>query len=140
MTRRVKRFLICSGAVFLLVGVFRLYLLISSYQTEEHFTIRFLVTLLSLVIARSILKVGLLGDRITRRSAIALIRSGFILLIIWGYRFYLVLPTLRSSMELQPNLFLATFYMISGTIVMLVGLRLSRKLRHVTLPAPSVPS
>lgn len=140
MTPLVQRFLIGSGALFLMVGALRLYVLIVDQADETYFVVRLLVTLLSLVIARAILRVGLLGDRITRRSAISLIRSGSILLVIWGYRLYLIVPTLRFSLLWPPPAYVATFYVITGTIVMLVGLRLSRKLRAVSMAIPPAAS
>jgi hypothetical protein len=140
MTPRVQKFLVGSGVIFLLLGFFRVYLLAEEYWTDRYFAPHLLVTLLSLVIAGAILRVGLLGERVTRRSALSLIRSGSILLVIWGYRTYLILRTVRSSLDLKAHLYLAAFYVVLGTIVMLVGLRLSRKLRHVPLAHPSVSS
>jgi len=141
MGRRVQWFLVGAGVVFGLVGFFRFYLLLSSAGSDRFFLPHFLVNLLSLAIAAVILRVGLLGDRVSRRSALSLIRSGSILLMIWGYRLYLVLRTDRTALELPAHLYLAVFYVVSGTVVMLVGLRLSRRLRRVppAIPAPSLP-
>jgi hypothetical protein len=140
MTQRTQTFIIGSGLVFLLLGFFRIYLFAREFRTDLHPAPHLLVTFLSLVIAGAILRVGLLGDRFTRRSAQTLIRSGSILLMIWGYRTYLILRTLRSPIELKAHLYLAAFYVVLGTLVMLVGFRLSRKLRHAPLPQPSVSS
>jgi len=136
MTRRVQCFLVGTGVVFAFVGTFRLYLLLASGGSDRFFAPHFLVNLLSLVIAGAILRVGLLGERAKRRSALSLIRSGSILLMIWGYRLYLILRTVRSPLELKAHLYLAIFYVVSGTVVMAVGLRLSRRLRHLSLANP----
>jgi hypothetical protein len=138
MTRRVQRFLIGSGSIFLFVSLIRFYLLTVVYPTDRYFALHFMVTLLSLVIAGAVLKVGFEGNRITRRSALSLIRSGSILLMIWGYRLCLILRAVRSPFDLKPHFYLAVFYVISGTFVMFVGLRLSRGLRRVSLANPTL--
>jgi hypothetical protein len=123
--------------MFLSVSLSRLYLPIEADPTDHCFSPHLLVTLFSVVIAAGVHKAGFRGGRITRRSALFLIRSGSILLVIWGYRFYLTLRTVRSPFDLKAHLGLATFYLISGTAVMLMGLRLSRELRGISLPAPT---
>lgn len=129
MPKRVQQFLIGSGLVLLAMGMGRVYTLFVSRSEDPFFAPHLLVTLLSLWIATSILRVGLRKTEITPRGALALIRSGSILLMIWSYRLYLVLKTVRSPLDLKAHFYLAFLYMVVGTLVMLFGLKTSRALR-----------
>jgi hypothetical protein len=129
MSNRVQQFLIGSGLVLLAVGLGRIYTLFISRSEDPFFAPHLLVTLLSVWIATSILRVGLRKTEITPRGALALIRSGSILLMIWSYRLYLVLKTVRSPLDLKAHFYLAFIYMVMGTLVMLFGLKTSRALR-----------
>jgi hypothetical protein len=140
MSSRVQQFLIGSGLVLLAMGLGRIYTLFAGRSEDPFFAPHLLVTLLSLWIATSILRVGLRKTEITPRGALSLIRSGSILLMIWSYRIYLVLKTVRSPLDLKAHFYLAFIYMVMGTLVMLFGLKTSRALRkkaaHVASPAP----
>ncbi|MDC4227404.1 MAG: hypothetical protein MPW15_24995 [Candidatus Manganitrophus sp.] len=129
MSNRVQQFLIGSGLLLLAVGIGRIYTLFASRSEDPFFAPHLLVTLLSLWIATSILRVGLRKTEITPRGALSLIRSGSILLMIWSYRLYLVLKTVRSPLDLKAHFYLAFIYMVVGALVMLFGLRTSRALR-----------
>ncbi|TAK01201.1 MAG: hypothetical protein EPO39_14585 [Candidatus Manganitrophaceae bacterium] len=129
MSKRAQQFLTGSGLILLAVGFGRISILFRSRAEDPFFAPHLLVTLLSVWIATSILRVGLRKKEITPRAALALIRSGSILLMIWSYRLYLVLKTVRSPIDLKAHFYLAFLYMVMGTMVMLFGLRTSRALR-----------
>ena len=135
MSKSIQKFLIGAGLVLGAMGIGRLYTLFLSRAEDSFFAPHLLVTLLSLWIASSILRVGLGKKGLTRRTAITLIRSGSILLMIWGYRFYLILRTVQSPLDRKAHFYLALIYMILGTLVMLVGLKVSRTLRRSAAPA-----
>jgi hypothetical protein len=140
MSNRVQQFLVGSGLILLAVGIGRIYTLFAARSEDPFFAPHLLVTLLSLWIATSILRVGLRKTEITPRGALSLIRSGSILLMIWSYRLYLVLKTVRSPLDLKAHFYLAFIYMVMGALVMLFGLRTSRALRkkaaQIASPAP----
>lgn len=135
MSKSIQTFLIGAGLVLGAMGVGRLYNLFLSRAEDSFFAPRLLATLVSLWIASSILRVGLGKKGLTRRTAITLIRSGSILLMIWGYRFYLILRTVQSPLDRKAHFYLALIYMVLGTMVMLVGLKVSRTLRRSASPA-----
>jgi hypothetical protein len=128
MSSRLSRFLTVSGWVLLSVGAVRFYRVLRSHAEDPKFAPHLMVTLLSLWIASSILRVGLRKKALSKRVAITLIRSGSILLMIWSYRLYLSLTASPGSSSAF-LLYLAPFYMVFGTVVMCAGLRISRTLR-----------
>jgi len=136
MTQRLQQFLTMTGVVFLFVACLRFYLLLSAGRSDPFFVRHGFVNLLSLLVAGAILRVGRSKAPVTRRSAISLIRSGSVLATVWGFRLILILRSQRSPLELKASLYLALFYVVSGTVVMLVGLRLSRRLHHLSLTRP----
>ncbi len=138
MSKRAQQFLIGSGLILFAVALGRIYLLLRSQSDDPFFAPHLLVTLLSLWISTSILRVGLRKTEMTPRAALALIRSGSILLMIWSYRLYLVLKTVRSPIDLKAHFYLASLYIVMGTMVMLFGLKTSRALRKKA--AQAVPS
>lgn len=129
MSLRLQRFLIISGWVLLGVGAIRLYRLIRTHAEDQLFAPHLLVTMLSIWIASSILRVGLGKKAVSKRGAISLIRSGSILLAIWSYRLVLNLRNVPEA-GLSLKTYLAPFYIVFGTIVMCVGLKISRGLRR----------
>lgn len=142
MSRRVRQFLMISGLILLGVGIGRLYVVFLSRSEDPFFAPHLLVTLLSVWIASSILRVGLRKKEMTHRAALSLIRSGSILLMIWSYRLYLVFRTVQVPLYLKAHFYLALLYMVLGTVVMLTGLKISRALRKGAArgaPASSVP-
>ncbi|HLG21699.1 MAG TPA: hypothetical protein VI382_02705 [Candidatus Manganitrophaceae bacterium] len=140
MSKGLRRFLIFSGCVLFAVGIGRLSSLFQSRSTDSFFAPHLLVTLLSLWIATSILRVGFRKKEMTVKAALSLIRSGSILLMIWSYRLYLVLRTVQSPLDLKAHLYLAVLYMVLGTLVMVSGLKLSRSLRKKGAPvSPAAP-
>lgn len=143
MSKQIHRFLIGAGLILGAMGIGRLYNLFISRSEDSFFAPHLLVTFLSLWIASSILRVGLRKKELTRRTAITLIRSGSILLMIWGYRFYLILRRIQSPIDRKAHFYLALLYMTLGTMVMVVGLKVSRTLRKsagspVPIPADSL--
>ncbi|MFQ5779832.1 MAG: hypothetical protein ACE5HN_03485 [Nitrospiria bacterium] len=143
MSLRLRRFLTISGWVLLGIGSIRFYRVLRSHAEDPRFAPHLLVALLSLWIASSILRVGVQQKEVTRKGAISLIRSGSILLMIWSYRLYLSLKKMPQA-EIPLHLYLAPFYIVFGTVVMVVGLRISRSLRKkaqqaVPSPGTSLP-
>lgn len=128
MSSRLSRFLTVSGWVLLSVGGVRFYRVLRSHAEDPRFAPHLLVTLLSLWIASSILRVGLGKKEVTKKGAISLIRSGSILLMIWSYRLFLSLKANPQSGSAF-LLYLSPFYMVFGAVVMCAGLRISRTLR-----------
>ncbi len=138
MSKREQQFLTGSGLILLAMGLGRIYALLRSRSDDSFFAPHLLVTFLSLWIASSILRVGLRKTEITPRAALTLIRSGSILLMIWSYRLYLVLKTVRAPIDLKAHFYLASLYMVMGTMVMLFGLKTSRALRKKAAQAASL--
>jgi len=136
MSRKIQRFLVVSGWVLLGVGSIRLYRLLRHHAEDERFAPHLLVAALSLWIASSIIRVGLRKKMLNKRSAISLIRSGSILLTIWGYRLVLHLRNADGN-GLPLQAYLAPIYIVFGTIVMCVGLKISRQIRAKTHPETS---
>lgn len=140
MSKRAHQFLIGSGLILFAVALGRIYILLRSRSDDPFFAPHLLVTFLSLWISTSILRVGLRKTEMKPRAALSLIRSGSILLMIWSYRLYLVLKTVRSTIDLKAHVYLAFLYMVMGTMVMLFGLKTSRALRKkAAQAAPSGP-
>ncbi|MBN4054587.1 hypothetical protein JYT87_02645 [Nitrospira defluvii] len=139
MSFRLRRFLIVSGWVLLGVGTIRFYRLIRTHVENEYFAPHLLVTSLSIWIATSILRIGLKKKEPNKRSAISLIRSGSILLMIWSYRLVLYLRN-PGEVALPLQAYLAPFYIVFGTVIMCVGLKISRGLRKNTAQMASIPT
>ncbi len=91
------------------------------HEEDHFFAPHLLLTSLSLLISWSVIKVGLSDQEMTRKQAISLIRSGSILLMVWGYRFYLLATSVQPASYL-----LAGMNMLMGTVVMCTGLKISR--------------
>ncbi len=128
MLKKIHRFLVISGSILLTLGIIRLYRVIRMHESDPLFAPHLLGASLSAWIAYVLLKIGLKRMPLDRKGAIRLIRSGSILLAIWGYRFFLFLKNPgNEGMPLQ--VYLAPFYVIFGTIVMCLGLKVSRGLR-----------
>lgn len=128
MSLRFRRFLLGSGWLLLLVGAIRLYRVIRAHEGNDHFAPQLLVAVLSVWIATTILKVGRRKRVLNLKDAIRLIRSGSILLVIWGYRLTLILrETSQGDLPLQA--YLAPIYIVIGTAIMCAGLKVSRGIR-----------
>jgi len=131
--KRIQYFLIGTGTILFIGSGIRFYRLIRTHTENYFFAPNLLSALLSLWIAWKVLKVGWENNVITRKRAITLIRSGSLLLMIWGYRLYLLFvarPIARmSSIDFILSYGLAVFYTILGTGIMFVGLYISRFLR-----------
>ncbi len=138
MSSRLSRFLTVSGWVLLSVGSIRFYRVLRGHAEDPKFAPHLLVTLLSLWIASSILRVGLRKKELSKRVAITLIRSGSILLMIWSYRFFLSIKTMSQTGS-SFLLYLSPFYIVFGSVVMCAGLRISRTLRKNGAVAASSP-
>jgi len=132
-TKRIRYFLIGAGLILFIGSGVRFYRLIRTHTENYFFAPNLLSALLSLWVAWKVLKVGLENGVITRKGAITLIRSGSILLMIWGYRLYLLIsarPMMGGvSVDLSLALGLAIVYTILGMGIILMGLRISRSLR-----------
>jgi len=138
MSLRFQRFLLGSGWLLLFAASIRLYRVIRAHEGNEHFAPQLLVATLSVWIATSILKVGMRKKVMNKNSAIRLIRSGSVLLTIWGYRLTLILRE-TSEGDLPLQAYLAPFYIVIGTAIMCAGLKVSRGLRKESRSAASLP-
>jgi len=129
----MRYFLIGAGSILFIGSGIRFYRLIRTHTENYFFAPNLLSALLSVWIAWKVVKVGLENNVITRKGAITLIRSGSLLLMIWGYRLYLLVSTRDGIGAVSANLNLAlgwaVVYTILGTGIMLLGLRISRSLR-----------
>ncbi len=139
MSDRVRWFLKGSGWVLLVMGVIRIYRLLRFHAEEHYFTPQLLAASVSFWMATSVLRVAMQKKEMTRKGAIPLIRSGSVLLGIWSYRLYQILKKSPSA-ETKLAVPLALIYILFGTVVMLLGLRISRTLRNKTAdPLSSAP-
>ena len=126
----IRYFLIGTGLLLLMGSGIRFYRLIRTHTENYFFAPNLLFALLSLWIAWKVFKVGLENSAITRKGTISLIRSGSVLMMIWGYRFYLLItaqPKVGAPEGgLDLSLGLSIFYHVLGGLVMLLGLYISR--------------
>lgn len=129
MPEKIHRFLVLSGSLLLTLGIIRLYRVIRMHEEDALFAPHLLGASLSTWIAYSLLKTGLKKRELNRKGAISLIRSGSVLLAIWGYRFFLFLKHPNNAgAPLQA--YIAPFYVVFGTMVMCLGLKVSRGIRR----------
>ena len=118
-----------GGMLLVMAGV-RLYRLIRAHMENALFAPQMLLAFLSLWIAASVIGVGRQSGPMPLKEAIVLIRSGSILLALWGYRLYQAThtPPPPGATGGASHL-LDILYMILGGLVMFVGLAVSRTLR-----------
>ncbi len=128
MTDRLHRFLASSGSILLVLGSIRLYRVIRMHEEDPLFAPHLLGASLSTWIAYSLLQIGLNKKELNRKGAISLIRSGSVLLAIWSYRLYLLLKN-PSATGVPLQVYIAPFYVVFGSLVMCVGLKISRGIR-----------
>lgn len=128
MLKKIHRFLVISGTILLGLGIIRLYRVIRMHEHDPLFAPHLLGASLSAWISYSLLKIGLEKREFNRKGAIRLIRSGSILLGIWGYRFFLFLKNPDTG-GTPLQIYLAPLYVVVGTIVMCLGLKVSRVIR-----------
>lgn len=128
MFQTIQKILLWTGGVLFFVGGVRVYRLVRGHEGNLHFAPQLLAATLSLWIASVIFRIGRKNETLILRDAIALIRSGSLLMMIWGYRLFLLLKMNG------PNLFLSALfawtYLIFGGGVMVLGLKISRSLRR----------
>jgi hypothetical protein len=126
-TKQIRYFLIGAGLLLSLGAGVRLYRVIRAHTEDYFFAPHLFLTSLSLYIAWKVVKIGLQNEERTLKTAISLIRSGSVLATIWGYRIFLL-----SKKTPEPGLITLTIlYMVMGTAIMCVGLRISRSLRII---------
>jgi hypothetical protein len=124
--KRIQYFLIGTGTILFIGSGIRFYRLIRTHTENYFFAPNLLSALLSLWIAWKVLKVGWENNVITRKRAITLIRSGSLLLMIWGYRLFLLLATENHERDFGIAPILAILYVVMGTAVMCLGLKINR--------------
>ena len=132
-TRQIRHFLIGTGSFLLLGGGVRFYRVMRSHTEDYFFAPHILLASLTLYIAWKVLKIGMQKEEKTRKEAISLIRSGSILMMIWGYRLFLLLSTKNPERGLGISPILAVLYVVMGTAVMCLGLKINRSfpvIRH----------
>ncbi len=135
-TKQVRYFLVGAGSVLLTGSGIRFYRLIRTHTEDYFFAPHLLLAVLSLFISWTVIKVGVSRDEIPRRGAISLIRSGSLLMMLWGYRLYLLIETgTMGKGGLMVSEGLAILNVVMGAFVMCAGLKISRALRtSVTTP------
>ncbi len=133
-----NRSLIGAGSILLIGSGVRFYRVIRTHAEDYFFAPHLLLASLSLLISWTIIKAGLSHDEITRRGAISLIRSGSLLMMIWGYRLYLLLTSAARPLsgtriieegDLGISYGVAVLNVVLGTLVMCIGLKTSRAIR-----------
>ncbi|MEK7286055.1 MAG: hypothetical protein AAB035_01990 [Nitrospirota bacterium] len=125
----IRHFLLGSGAVLLFSGSVRFYRVIRAHIEDPLFAPHLLLVLLSLLISWKIFKIGMEKNEKTLKDAISLIRSGSVLMVIWGYRLFLLLTT-KETEGLRIDTGLSVLYVVLGTAVMVIGLMISRPIRR----------
>jgi hypothetical protein len=120
------------GVGLLGLACVRLYRLIRTHLENPLFAPQLVWPCLSLWIASSVIRIGRRSGEPTFKEAITLIRSGSLLLGIWGYRVY------RDWQAASP-VYLDTLYAILGGVIMLLGLKTSRALQNAAPPEGSRP-
>jgi len=127
-TKHIRHFLIGAGVVLSLGGGVRFYRVIRTHTKDHFFAPHLLLASLSLYIAWKVLKIGMQKEERRRKEAISLIRSGSILMVIWGYRLFLLTKEkMMQGISIAPVL--AMLYVVMGTAVMCVGLKISQSLK-----------
>ncbi len=124
--KQFRSFLIAAGGILLFGSGIRFYRLIRTHEEDLFFAPHLLLTCLSFYMAWVIFRTGLKGKAFTRKGAISLIRSGSLLAMLWGYRFALLL---RDPVPGLTSIGMAAIYCVLGTLVMCVGLCISRSIR-----------
>jgi hypothetical protein len=116
------------GVALLIATSVRSYRLIRSHAENPLFAPQILLVSLSLWIATSVVRVGRGEGAVTLKEAIVLIRSGSLMLVIWGYRLYQSTHA-ASLQKLQEGMGVNLAYMAIGTAIMILGLTVSRSIR-----------
>ncbi len=118
----IRPYLTSLGGGLLTLAIVRLYRLIRTHTEDPLFAPHLLWPCLSLWIASSVMQIGWRSGEPTLKEAITLIRSGSLLLGIWGYRIY------RDWKTATP-VYLDALYLTLGALIMFLGLKVSRTLR-----------
>jgi hypothetical protein len=125
---RVRQIATALGVALLVATGVRSYRLIRSHIENPFFAPQILLVALSFWIATSVVRVGRGEGAVTLKEAIVLIRSGSLMLAIWGYRLYQSTHAATVSKS-QERLGVNLAYMAIGTAVMILGLTVSRSIR-----------
>ncbi|MEK7747884.1 MAG: hypothetical protein AAB300_02250 [Nitrospirota bacterium] len=133
-TTLIRYFLLGAGGVLCLGGSVRFYRVIINHTEDPLFAPHLLLVLLSLLISWKILKIGMDQNEKTLKDAISLIRSGSVLMMIWGYRLFLLLTT-KAVAGFRIDAGLSILYVLLGTLVMCIGLKISRPIRRQVVAA-----
>lgn len=126
ITKQMRYFLIGAGFLLSLGGGIRLYRVIRNHTEDHYFAPHLLLASLSLFIAWKVFKIGLQNQEKTRKMAISLIRSGSILMTIWGYRLFLLVNGAAPEVGVRLSPILTALYVAIGTAIMCVGLKINR--------------
>ncbi len=128
-TERVRPFALGFGWALFGGALVRIYRLVRSHMDNPLFAPQSLLPALSLWIAISVMRVGRQKGPVTLKEAIALIRSGSLLMAIWGYRLYRGARGVPSPSASTAWPYLDGLYVLLGTLVMCAGLAVSRSIR-----------
>ncbi len=125
---RVRQVATALGVALLVATSVRSYRLIRSHIENPLFAPQILLVALSFWIATSVVRVGRGEGALTLKEAIVLIRSGSLMLAIWGYRLYQSTHAATLSKP-QEGMGVNLAYMAIGAAIMILGLTVSRSIR-----------
>lgn len=96
-----------------------------AFRTSDKFSAQYLaVAFLSVVVSLSILRTGLKGADVKGRDTRSLIRSGFILIVIWSYRLYFILRTVKNPLILRALTYTSLVYIILSSLIVATGFKI----------------
>ncbi len=132
MTRGIRRFLICSGLLFLAIEFFRLYMHYRLWTSANSNSQHFMLALTSIIISAYVLKIGAMGDDLLKRDAIFLVSSGAVLALIWSYRLYLIFDVIKTPLIRKRLTYLSFTYILLSLLIIVAGIKMRKgqNLKH----------
>lgn len=128
MSRTIRRFLICSGFLFVAIEFFRLYMHYRLWTSANSNSQHIMLALLSILISAYILKIGAMGDDLLKRDAIFLVSSGFVLASIWSYRLFLIFDVIKTPIIRKRLTYVSFTYIFLGLLIIVVGFKIRKGL------------
>ncbi len=126
MSRTIRRFLICSGLLFLAIELFRLYmhyrLWTSSNSTSQHL----MLAIISILISAYVFKIGAMGDDLLKRDAMFLVSSGAVLALIWSYRLFLIFDVIKTPLIRKRLTYLSITYIFLSLLIIVAGIKIRK--------------
>ncbi len=130
-TQKIRPVAAILGWILCIMAGIRGYRLVRFHLGNSLFSPQMFSTGLSFWIATSMLRVGRSKGEASLKEAVTLIRSGFLLMVIWGYRFYQAGNAPKRGMA---ALSLDILYPLLGAATMITGLVVSRSIRGASVP------